>query len=96
MAQLNITLNQEKFLLLMSQDREGAFRELLQSSLNQFLKAESTEQLKAANAEDRMKYEFHKLIAEGTMPLTIGGGNGQSRLCMLFSMLQFLISRKAF
>lgn len=47
MAQLNITLNQEEILLLMSQDREGAFRELLQSSLNQFLKAESTEQLKA-------------------------------------------------
>ena len=40
-------------------------------------------QLKAANAEDRMKFEFHKLIAEGTMPLTIGGGIGQSRLCML-------------
>ncbi|MCR5804969.1 MAG: aspartate--ammonia ligase [Clostridia bacterium] len=39
-------------------------------------------QLKAANAEDRMKFEFHKLIAEGTMPLTIGGGIGQSRLCM--------------
>lgn len=40
-------------------------------------------QLKAANAEDRMKFEFHKLIADGTMPLTIGGGIGQSRLCML-------------
>jgi len=40
-------------------------------------------QLKAAGAEDRMKFEFHKLIAEGTMPLTIGGGIGQSRLCML-------------
>ncbi|MBO7452858.1 MAG: aspartate--ammonia ligase [Clostridiales bacterium] len=40
-------------------------------------------QLKAANAEDRMKFEFHKLISEGTMPLTIGGGIGQSRLCML-------------
>ena len=39
-------------------------------------------QLKAANAEDRMKFEFHKLIADGTMPLTIGGGIGQSRLCM--------------
>ena len=39
-------------------------------------------QLKAANAEDRMKFEFHKLISEGTMPLTIGGGIGQSRLCM--------------
>lgn len=39
-------------------------------------------QLKEADAEDRMKYDFHKGIAEGTLPLTIGGGIGQSRLCM--------------
>lgn len=40
-------------------------------------------QLKAANAEDRYKYDYHKMIADGTLPLTIGGGIGQSRLCML-------------
>jgi aspartate--ammonia ligase len=40
-------------------------------------------QLKAANAEDRMKYDYHKGIADGTLPLTIGGGIGQSRLSML-------------
>ncbi len=39
-------------------------------------------QLKAANAEDRMQYEYHKMIANDTLPLTIGGGIGQSRLCM--------------
>ena len=40
-------------------------------------------QLKLANAEDRMQYDFHKMIASNTLPLTIGGGIGQSRLCML-------------
>ena len=40
-------------------------------------------QLKECGAEDRMQYEYHKGIAEGKLPLTIGGGIGQSRLCML-------------
>ncbi len=40
-------------------------------------------QLKEYGAEDRMQYEYHKMIADGTLPLTIGGGIGQSRLCML-------------
>lgn len=39
-------------------------------------------QLKAENAEDRTKYEFHQLLLSGALPLTIGGGIGQSRLCM--------------
>ena len=42
-----------------------------------------SEQLKICNAEERMQYEYHKMIADGTLPLTIGGGIGQSRLCML-------------
>lgn len=40
-------------------------------------------QLKAENAEDRLNFEFHKLLVSGALPLTIGGGIGQSRLCML-------------
>ena len=40
-------------------------------------------QLKAENAEDRLNFEFHKLLISGALPLTIGGGIGQSRLCML-------------
>ena len=40
-------------------------------------------QLAECGAEDRMKYPYHKMIADGTLPLTIGGGIGQSRLCML-------------
>lgn len=40
-------------------------------------------QLKAENAEDRLNFEFHKLLVSGALPLTVGGGIGQSRLCML-------------
>ena len=40
-------------------------------------------QLKEANAEDRLQFDYHRMIAEGTLPLTIGGGIGQSRLCMI-------------
>ncbi len=39
-------------------------------------------QLKAENAEDRMEFNFHKMLSVGALPLTIGGGIGQSRLCM--------------
>ena len=51
MAQLNITLNEEEILLLMQTDRTDAFRKILENSLNQFLKAESTEQLNAERYE---------------------------------------------
>ena len=40
-------------------------------------------QLEICGATDRMQYDYHKMIADGTLPLTIGGGIGQSRLCML-------------
>ncbi|WP_026521873.1 transposase, partial [Butyrivibrio sp. VCB2001] len=51
MAQLNITLNQEEILQLLSSNRDDAFKKLLQDSLNSILKAESTEQLKAEKYE---------------------------------------------
>ena len=41
------------------------------------------EQLTKANADDRRTLPFHKLLLEDKLPLTIGGGIGQSRLCML-------------
>ena len=47
MAQLNITLNQDEILQLLSNDRDAAFAQLLQKSLNGILLAESTAQLKA-------------------------------------------------
>ena len=41
------------------------------------------EQLKLADKEERLKNKYHKDIVEDKLPLTIGGGIGQSRLCML-------------
>lgn len=41
-------------------------------------------QLKEANAMDRADMEFHQGIINETLPLSIGGGIGQSRLCMYF------------
>lgn len=54
------------------------------SSMGIRVNAESlAKQLKIRGAEDRMKFDYHKMIADNTLPLTIGGGIGQSRLCML-------------
>ncbi len=54
------------------------------SSMGIRVDAESLKtQLAECNAEDRMQYDYHKMIANDTLPLTIGGGIGQSRLCML-------------
>ena len=40
-------------------------------------------QLTEAGCDDRRKLPFHKALLSGELPLTIGGGIGQSRLCML-------------
>ncbi len=40
-------------------------------------------QLKLSECEERRSLPFHKMLLEGKLPLTIGGGIGQSRLCML-------------
>ena len=40
-------------------------------------------QLTIAGCDDRRNLPFHKMLLEGKLPLTIGGGIGQSRLCML-------------
>lgn len=41
------------------------------------------EQLTKAKCDNRRNLEFHKMLLDGTLPLTIGGGIGQSRICML-------------
>ena len=46
-------------------------------------KATLLAQLKAENVEDRLNLPFHKALVNGELPFTIGGGIGQSRLCML-------------
>ena len=39
-------------------------------------------QLTDANALNRLEFPYHKAVVSGELPLTIGGGIGQSRLCM--------------
>ncbi len=40
------------------------------------------EQLRIVGKEDRKKLMFHKMLLDGKLPLSTGGGIGQSRLCM--------------
>ena len=40
-------------------------------------------QLSIAGCDDRLELPFHKMLLNGELPYTIGGGIGQSRLCML-------------
>ena len=41
------------------------------------------EQLTLAGCNERRELPFHKMLLNGELPLTMGGGIGQSRLCML-------------
>ncbi len=42
------------------------------------------QQLKKAGCEDRAQLPFQKAVLNGELPYTIGGGIGQSRICMFF------------
>ena len=54
------------------------------SSMGIRVDAESLErQLDLAGCPERREMEFHRLLLEGKLPLTMGGGIGQSRICML-------------
>jgi aspartate--ammonia ligase len=41
-------------------------------------------QLKLAGCDERKELEYHRLLLTGKLPYTIGGGIGQSRMCMYF------------
>ena len=43
------------------------------------------EQLTKTGEDFKREYDFHKGILEDVLPLTIGGGIGQSRMCMYFT-----------
>ena len=54
------------------------------SSMGIRVNAESLRrQLEQAGCPQRVELPFHKMLLDGTLPLTMGGGIGQSRLCML-------------
>ncbi len=59
-------------------------RSLEISSMGIRVDAESLDrQLTLAHCDDRRQLPFHKMLLAGELPLTIGGGIGQSRLAML-------------
>ena len=41
-------------------------------------------QLRESGKEERRSLYFHKRLLEGSLPLSVGGGIGQSRLCMYY------------
>ncbi|MCD1147050.1 aspartate--ammonia ligase [Peptoniphilus sp. KCTC 25270] len=41
-------------------------------------------QLEIADEKDRMELDYHKSLVNGELPFTVGGGIGQSRICMFF------------
>ena len=41
-------------------------------------------QLTLSGQEHRKELYFHRRLLDGTLPLSIGGGIGQSRLCMVY------------
>jgi aspartate--ammonia ligase len=47
-------------------------------------KAALNKQLAIANAEERKSLLFHRMLLNDELPLSIGGGIGQSRICMYF------------
>lgn len=42
------------------------------------------EQLAIANCEGRKEYDFHKMLLNDELPQSVGGGIGQSRICMYY------------
>ena len=41
-------------------------------------------QLRVSGCDDRREFDYHKALLNGELPYTIGGGIGQSRICMYF------------
>ena len=63
---------------------EGLSCALEISSMGIRVDAESmAAQLEKSGCENRAALPFHKMVLNNTLPLSIGGGIGQSRLCML-------------
>ncbi len=55
------------------------------SSMGIRVNAESLmRQLEMKKETHKLEFDFHKKLVKGQLPLTIGGGIGQSRLCMYF------------
>ena len=96
MAQVNITLSQEEILQLLKTDSSETFRELLRNTLNQFISAESMEQLRAEpyersdkRTDQRNGFRDRPLNTRiGTITLTVPRHRNQPFHTMLFDNYQ--------
>ena len=79
MARLNITLDQDEILRLLSDNSGDAFRALLQASLNGIMRAESAEQLRAA---PYARTEERTDSRNGTRERTLTTRLGSIELCV--------------
>ena len=63
----------------------GLNRAVEMSSMGIRVDAKTLEkQLKLSGCDDRRNLPYHRDVLEGSLPLTVGGGIGQSRICMFF------------
>ena len=62
---------------------EFAHMEIVCAIVHQLTRNLTPEQLEKSGCTDRMELPYHKMLLNGELPYTIGGGIGQSRLCML-------------
>jgi len=53
-------------------------------------------QLKIEGKEDRKALYFHQKLLNGELPLSIGGGIGQSRLCMIMLHKAHILMQQSF
>ena len=96
MAQVNLTLSHEEILQLLQGTNSDAFRELLQATLNQFILAESTEQIKAEPYERSDERTDHRNGSRekplttriGTITLTVPRHRNEPFQTMLFDNYQ--------
>lgn len=92
MAQIHITLDQEEILQLLSCDRDKAFKKLFEESLNNLLKVESQEQIKAEpyertekRADSRNGYYDRELTTRlGTITLHVPRHRNEPFKTMVF------------
>lgn len=86
MSELTIPKNYKN--LLSVKDTENAIKlikDTFEHNISSELKMRRiTASLKITGSEDRKDLLFHKKLLHDELPLSIGGGIGQSRLCMLF------------
>ena len=58
--------------------------EIVCAIVHQLTRNLTPEQLEKSGCMDRMELPYHKMLLNGQLPYTIGGGIGQSRMCMFF------------